>query len=549
MVDDFSEYYADLLDGTYDCVDRIILNAYCPLGQRPGPFRYWWRLLCGSDDNLDKTHLMRLAGRFSRRVRAWAKAKQVPLIDCERGDRKHEMAEKYLPQDPGFVGVFVVFVSKAPALLWEVERYGKGGLNLKRPTRWPFVNHYSFHILDPDWGHLTIKMSGHPPFGAQVILNGHEWVERQAQRKNLEVVKEGNCFTRIADSRAFGEVADALFRDSETVGRLFEVCDRWIYSACLCFGLDLAEQERTGFRYQYSVYQLEYSRNLLFRRGRELDQVYQGVIDRTRSSLDLRTLKTIFGSKRRPFKGKTPAQLTVEKPTYNLTVVKVHFRKRTLKIYDKGERVLRVEAIVHNAKDLRCGRALQNLSCMVTALQEMTLRFLNVLRYAHLAFLDAGALDDLSQPTRRGERRVAGVDVNQARMRAVMEALMALAPSPDGFSVSDLALKVRERTGWSEQVYGTRQAAYDLGKIRGKDFVTKVAKSRRYLPTAEGFQTMSALLILREKVLKPVLAGVRKSRQGHRPKRPGTLDTHYESLQKEMRLTLAALGIAPGAAA
>jgi hypothetical protein len=25
--------------------------------------------------------------------------------------------------------------------------------------------------MDPDWGHLTIKMSGHPPFGAQVILN------------------------------------------------------------------------------------------------------------------------------------------------------------------------------------------------------------------------------------------------------------------------------------------------------------------------------------------------------------------------------------------
>ena len=38
----------------------------------------------------------------------------------------------------------------------------------------PYVNHYSFHILDPDWGHLTIKISGHPSFAAQVMLNGHE---------------------------------------------------------------------------------------------------------------------------------------------------------------------------------------------------------------------------------------------------------------------------------------------------------------------------------------------------------------------------------------
>ncbi len=33
-----------------------------------------------------------------------------------------------------------------------------------------FVNHYSFHIMDPQWGHVTIKMSGHPPFAAQIIL-------------------------------------------------------------------------------------------------------------------------------------------------------------------------------------------------------------------------------------------------------------------------------------------------------------------------------------------------------------------------------------------
>jgi len=164
----------------------------------------------------------------------------------------------------------------------------------------------------------------------------------------------------------------------------------------------------------------------------------------------------------------------------------------------------------------------------------------------HYSFhiLDAGALDDLPQPTRRGKRRIAGVDVNQAIMRTVMEALMALAPNPCGFSVSDLAAAVRERTGASEQEYGTRQAAYDLLKIRGKGWVAKVAKSRRYLPCVEGLQTMSALLILREKVIKPVLVSVEKSRQRRRPKRPGTLEAHYESLQKQMRLTLVALGIA-----
>jgi hypothetical protein len=86
VVDGFSERYGDLLAGSYDCVDRVVLNAYFSLGHNPGGFRVWWRRLHGdSDELLDNTHLMRMAGRFARRVRAWANTHQVPVIDCKRG--------------------------------------------------------------------------------------------------------------------------------------------------------------------------------------------------------------------------------------------------------------------------------------------------------------------------------------------------------------------------------------------------------------------------------------------------------------------------------
>ncbi len=39
-----------------------------------------------------------------------------------------------------------------------------------------YVYHGTFHIMDPAWGHMVVKMSGHPPWPAQVILNGHEYV-------------------------------------------------------------------------------------------------------------------------------------------------------------------------------------------------------------------------------------------------------------------------------------------------------------------------------------------------------------------------------------
>jgi hypothetical protein len=100
----------------------------------------------------------------------------------------------------------------------------------KRPM--PYVNHYSFHILDPEWGHLTIKISGHPPFPAQVILNGHEYVGCQAAKAGIRFTKEGNCFTQISDAASLARIADTL-SGQQAIGRLQSVCERWIYSSCL----------------------------------------------------------------------------------------------------------------------------------------------------------------------------------------------------------------------------------------------------------------------------------------------------------------------------
>jgi len=67
----------------------------------------------------------------------------------------------------------------------------------------------------------------------------------------------------------------------------------------------------------------------------------------------------------------------VETPTYDLTVFKVHYGKMTLKIYTKGERVLRVEVIVHNTKEYRWGRSLPCFGDIVVRLRDILERFLN----------------------------------------------------------------------------------------------------------------------------------------------------------------------------
>jgi hypothetical protein len=546
-VDAFSEQYQDLIDGSYDCVDRIVLNAYFPMGQDAGGMRVWWRALQGSDDGLDTAHLMRMAGRFSRRVRASAQALGIPVIDCAPGDKKFQIANTYLAKHDGKPGVFLILVGKARCPVWEVVTTPAGKIgNIRRKKPMPFVNHYSFHIWDAEWGHVTIKMSGHPPFGAQIILNGHEYVACAARQAGIDFHKQGNCFTHTPDGASLAKLAVTL-SEPETEGRLRRLCDRWIYSSCLIFGLDLEEQDRSAFHYAYSTYQLEYSRNLQFHSGKQMWEILQRLVDRSRARLDLKVVKTIFGFKYRPRVKRLKENQwggEIETPVYDLTVFHVHYGKLSLKIYSKGESVLRIEVMVHNASETPFRRKLENLPKTVVWMKDVAERFLNTLHCVDSCFIGDETLEQLPEPSMVGQTRVGGVDINRSRMRLVMRAAVALATAPKGFTARDVTGKVQALGGLAYQDYSTRQAAYDLKKLRGKLLVQRKGTSQRYESSPEGLRAMVALAVIRDDVIKPLLASNGHLKRGRRPVKGAPIDAHYAALQHCMKDLLCELGIA-----
>jgi hypothetical protein len=117
------------------------------MGHDPGGFRLWWRQLSGSDATLDNAHLMRLAGRFGRRVHGYAKAHKIPVVNCSAEERKHDLAEDYLGKTTITHGLFLVLVGRTQAPVWDVS--ANHHIERKRPM--PYVNNYSFHILDAEW--------------------------------------------------------------------------------------------------------------------------------------------------------------------------------------------------------------------------------------------------------------------------------------------------------------------------------------------------------------------------------------------------------------
>jgi hypothetical protein len=550
--DDLSTYLADLLEGSYDCLDRITVNAFFPLGQTGGGIRTWWRAWKGSDQGLSDAGMRAVAGDFGRRLKAWCSQHDIPWVNCYAGDDKRQIAQSFLPKDPKFHGVFAVLVGRTSGPVWRVQLSPKGKiLKIDRQDPWPHVQHYYFQIIDPDWGHVMVRMCGYPPFGAQIVLNGHEWVQRQAGRHHHRVVQEGNCFVAGSDFPAIDLLSRRLLGE-ELAPSLQALCERWLYSACLCFGLRVEDQTRSQFRYTFSVWELEYSRNLLFGDGQRMDQVYQKLLDRTRGPLDLKVLKTIFGARhRRSHKKQRPGRSEPEVSKevqqlgeHDVTVLTVRWGNLVLKIYDKGERVLRIEVKVLNTKALRVGRLLDKLPQMLAQMQGMLVRFLGVVQAAHVSFIDAGQFESWAEPSQRGSRRLAGLDLNKARNRAVVQGLVTLSSAPEGFTVPELAEQVRQHLHCSPLEYSTRRAGYDLAKARGKGLSERVPRHSRYRCQPRQLRALCAYVVLREQVLKPLLAGIQRVPLDNPPKQLAPLDQQYVLLHAHMKQTFELLGLA-----
>ena len=215
-----------------------------------------------------------------------------------------------------------------------------------------------------------------------------------------------------------------------------------------------------------------------------------------------------------------------------------------MKGYTKGERALRFEAIVHNTKTLKTGRALEKFPDIITRLRQMVEEFCTALDCVDVGFIPDGLLDALPAASQLGSTRVGGIDVNKPRMRAVLAAALALAIAPGGFTVADFTAKVRAMTG--QAGYTTRNAAYDLRKLRGKHLAGKPGRTRRYLISPGAARIISALLTLREHVIAPLLAGVADPPIRRTPRHWTDIDRHYQALRLEMMALFADIGIACG---
>src|SRR5207244_11757877 len=130
-------------------------------------------------------------------------------------------------------------------------------------------------------------------------------------------------------------------------------------------------------------------------------------------------------------------------------------------------------------KEWRDGKLRDKLPALLERMREMLVRFFATVQAAHVRFLDEGAFERLSEPTTRGSRRLAGIDLNKARNRHVADAVVTLSTRPDGFTLAQLAAAVRQRSGQDANTYSARNAAYHVAKLRGQTLPQRIDRAPR----------------------------------------------------------------------
>ena len=124
-----------------------------------------------------------------------------------------------------------------------------------------------------------------------------------------------------------------------------------------------------------------------------------------------------------------------------------------------------------------------NLPEIIPELEQILVRFFDALDCVDGGFLDNYTFDNLTRPGKLVSKPVAGTDLSKQHLRAVLKTVIGHADSPSVIKTSDLVAKVRELLRFSPPDYRRHHDAYDLKKLRGKEWVLAFA---RCIPSRPG---------------------------------------------------------------
>jgi DNA-binding transcriptional ArsR family regulator len=496
-----TERYREHLAGVLSCYDRILITGTLPGVCFAGGMTH---LLYAKGIRIFDYAQFTMPLRDRVRARAAAIAAEAGIAIehiAKRHIRKEEVVAKILSErgtHPGLVHVISAMETCDTYQPWHDKQTGKSFL---RPDSGKCL-HYYFYFIDEELGLIHLRVPTWCPFRLQFYCNGHSWLARQLAAAGIDFTLADNTFTRIDDFTRAQQLADNFSPD-----RLHDILDR--YAEQCCPVLDVF-----GQTYHWSITQVEYSTDLVFRSPTILQPLYQQLCRQAVLSVKAEHIATFLSHQ-------ITANLVQEvgnqfSTRIEGTCVKHHYGKSTVKMYDKFALVLRLETTTNNVSFFKHHRKVEHrhgpstrqlapVKKSIYSLRDLRgiLLACNQRYLAFLATLDdfsAGvrALDRITRQRSPNGKSVKPINFFSSIDQNLLRALHRPAFNIAGIRRADLKPLLAELS--------PAALSRHLTRLRHIGLIRRISGTYRYYLTRIGRAAIAAGCHITENVLIPALA-------------------------------------------
>jgi hypothetical protein len=343
----FTKLFSDLLVFVYHCFDRVVIHSYLSGLSRPEQVVHFFRQVVGAPV-VSKEVLSERTADYQNWVEAFARNHNIPIEWAEKGVRKEDYVQPWLRKmlRKNAYGVYFIFKSmeQGPSFRVTVPKF---------PTKDPthrilarqksrFTHDY-FYIRDEVLGPIVMRVATFFPFQTTYYLNGHSFIEQELNRAKIGFRKDDNAFLAVDDVTALQAAADKL---SPAIIR--ERLDYW--TLILGPKFSVKERKRINLSRFYSISQIEYCRNFIFKRNFPIHKLFERSCELGLWRLTSHKISDIFGQRlHRRISGKLAT--VIDQIEHGHHVFRAYFKHAFLKQYEKFSRYLRNELCSNNLKD------------------------------------------------------------------------------------------------------------------------------------------------------------------------------------------------------
>jgi len=481
-----SERYRERLAGVLGCYDRIVITGTLPGAcYAAGMTRF---LYASGVRIFDYPQFAApLRDRVRERAAALAAAAGIKIEHIAKSHiRKEDVVAKVLAargEHPGLVHVISAMEACNAYAPWHDKQTHKSFL---RPDTGKCL-HYYFYFMDDELGLIYLRVPTWCPFRLQFYCNGHGWLARKLAAAGIGFVLADNAFVRIDDWERAQALADAFSPDD-----LHRILDR--YAEQCCPVLDVFGQS-----YHWSVMQVEYATDLVFRSQATLRPLYEQLSRQSVLSVKAEQAATFLGRKITPRLAQEIGSRFATR--IEGTCIKHRFGKSSVKMYDKFGIVLRLETTSNDVSSFKHHRKVEHKDGHTTrqlAAVKKTIYSLIDLRdilagcnRRYLEFLSA--LDDhsagerdlvkLTRSKRHGQRTIKGLNFFERTEQALLRTLQRPEFNIRGLRRAD----VKPFVPLSDSAL-SRQ----LHRLRALGLIKRVSRSYRYYLTRRGRAAIAA---------------------------------------------------------